>query len=235
MDTRKEKTREAYNAIASIYEEDFGKDREYFNLFILPILFDIRKHHLAGPIVDLGSGPGNVVDYLVENEVENQIIAVDFAAKFCELLQEKFQETPKVKVAESDMIQFVANQPPDSIAAYIANYSLIHVPDESFDELLRSMYQTLEIGGYLAFAVWGGIKKQMEPVPYQVQSDLRLQSETVLESYMNNFTVDELRGRLTHAGFVDIFLKTFKTDPLPGEFDQPKIIGYAKKFFASNN
>jgi SAM-dependent methyltransferase len=235
MDSRIKKTQDAYNAIAKIYEQDFGNDNEFFDLFVLPVAKGLSENKLSGHIVDLGSGPGNVVDYLVSTGVTNEIVAVDFASRFCDLLRKKYVNNPRIEVVEGDMIAFVEKQAADSISAYVANYSLIHVPDEDFDSFVKSVYRSLQPGGYLSLAVWGGNTKQMELEPYQVQHDPRLHNDVILESYLNNFSENELLTRLKSAGFIDIFLKTFQTEPLPGEFNQPKIIGYAKKSFSSNS
>lgn len=230
MDIKKLNTQQAYNAIAEIYNSDFGKDREFFDIFLDPAINDIVNKNISGEIIDLGSGPGNVVDYLLEKELENRIIAVDFAEKFCHLLQTKYSNVPQVKVVNDDMVRFMTNHTiSNTIALVIANYSFIHVPDNEFDGLLRNIYLSLVRGGYLVFAVWGGKHKGMEPEPYQVQQDQRLKVDIKLESYMNNFSEAELKERLKSSGFDISVIKSFKTPPLPGEFNQPKIVAYSRK------
>jgi SAM-dependent methyltransferase len=230
-DPRKHLTQHNYSGIADLYTIDFGSDREHFADFLVPLIDQIKKKGLAGPIIDLGSGPGNVIDYVLEFPLKNPLVAVDFTPEFCEKLRSKYHGNDRVLLVYGDFVEYVATQPHNSVAAYLANYSIIHVPDEEVDGFFTSLYESLAPGGMFVCSVWEGEKKGMEHEPYQVQHDPRLQVRENLESYLNSFTENELRSRLEEAGFSivksEVFLPTASlvsaTAPEPGEFLQRKL------------
>jgi SAM-dependent methyltransferase len=229
MDQRKQLTQKNYSGIADLYTADFGADNEHFDEFIDPLIKEIEQKGLLGQIIDLGSGPGNVIDYLLKFNPDNELIAVDFTPEFCKKLKIKYQKNEKVKVVQGDFVQYVSSQPINSVVAYIASYSVIHVPDEEIGEFFKSLHSSLVVGGLFAFSVWEGEKKGMEKEPYQVQHDNRLQVQENLESYLNNFTEDELRERLSKAGFSILKSQAFAPTAAPGEFPQGKVWILAKK------
>src|SRR3989338_11059394 len=99
MDIRKKHTQKTYSVIHHLYTEDFEKDYENFHL--IDNLLDLLKHHKLQkyPVVDLGSGPGRVIDYILKKDRKlASIIAVDFEKNFCEKMKNKYQNLNKVKV-----------------------------------------------------------------------------------------------------------------------------------------
>lgn len=228
MDTKRQKTKETYNAIAKVYTEDFGKDNEHFDIFIDRLISDLKSLDQTKMVIDLGSGPGNVIDYLLSHNISNPITAVELSDAFAEILQTKFKTSEQVRVIHGDMIKYVESLPSKSVAAYIANYSIIHIPDNEIEKLFRELKRTLVRNGIFTFSVWGGTEKGMQPEPYQVQRDSRLDHPEKLESYMNNFTEIELKKRLEAQGFKVLDIRSFTITPLPGEFNQPKIWVYVR-------
>ncbi|MFC1653489.1 methyltransferase domain-containing protein [Patescibacteria group bacterium] len=229
MDSKKKSTQQTYSSIASLYTEDFGKDREDFEIFIYKAIDRLKTLSLKGSVVDLGSGPGNVVDYLIEKGVDNKIIANEFTPEFSKALEEKYSQSNQVSINSEDMVKFVPSLKESSISLYIANYSIIHIPDDEVDPLFNEIYKTLEPKGLFVLAVWGGSKKDMEEEPYQIENDKRLNTNKKLLSYMNNFSKDEMKHRLTNAGFTSIETKVLETEPVPGSFNQPRILAFATK------
>jgi SAM-dependent methyltransferase len=228
MDQRKQATQYDYAYIHQIYSQDFGADHQHFDL-IDDLLSKLNENHLDHkPIVDLGCGPGTVTDYLYKHGVK-QIIANDFVPEFCQMLISRYSKYKTIKVISGDMVEFVKNQPPNSIAAYIANFSIIHIPDEEVDQLFKDIYQSLCLHGLFLMSCNQGTYKGMEPEPYQAQHDKRLNIQTKLETYMNYFTSEELTLRLENVGFKMINLKTFQQALVSGDIDAPKIWLMAKK------
>ena len=223
-DLRKTKTKNDYAIISSMYEDDFGKDYDHFD-FIDQTLFSLEESNIKLPIVDLGSGPGVVARFLEGRGVAN-IISVDITPEFCQMTKTNTRYT---KVICEDMVSYVDKQKDQSIGAYIANYSIIHIPDEEVDILLQNIHRSLTVNGIFMMSCHRGIFKGMEQEPYQTQNDSRLNNSEKLETYMNYFTPEELKERIHASGLIIVRLETYKTKDVPGELPVPKIWLLAKK------
>ena len=127
------------------------------------------------------------------------------------------------------MLEVLKTQPNSSVAAYIANYSLIHIPDEEVDLLLSHVCRSLATGGYFMMSCHKGTYKGMEQEPYQAQKDSRLNVEDILSTYMNYFTEEELQRRIENAGFELRKMDTVEATDVPGEIPVPKIWVLAQK------
>lgn len=219
-DRRKLLTQKDYSKISEIYAVDFGNDRDHF-VYIDDAIELLQKRNLSrSPCIDLGCGTGTVTDYLIEKGLTN-IIAVDLTPEFCEIVKNKHKN--KVKVINEDMSEIIGKFEDSSIAAYFANFSIIHIPDEEIDDLLKSITQTLLPGGLFVMSCHKGTFKGMEQEPYQTQKDSRLRVKEKLFTYMNYFTEGELRKRVAKAGMQIVKLETFEPETATGELPVPKI------------
>ena len=230
MDIRKKHTQKTYSVIHNLYTEDFGKNYENFH-FVDDLLKLIKLPKLQKyPIVDLGTGPGNVVDYILKKEESlSSIIAVDFEKNFYEKLKKKYLKVNNVKVVHEDMLEFTARQTNNSVGAYIASYSLIHIPDFEIDELFLFINRSLVEKGLFLFSCYRGTDKKLEQEPYQVFRDTRLQHEGILLIYMNYFTEHELRERLRKAGMDILKMEIFPPSSKRGDFPNKQIWVIAEK------
>ncbi len=224
MDTQKKLTQKNYSIIANLYIEDFEKD--YQNFHFIDDAIKLRKIHKLShyPIVDLGSGPGTVIDYMIKKDKHiRALVAVDFNESFCHRMNHKYIHNQNVKIVCEDLVKYVAEQKPSSIGVYIASFSLIHIPDHEIDALFVSIHKTLVKGGIFVFSCHRGVKKGMEQEPYQKIQDTRLKHESVLLNYMNYFTEHELRERLRKAKLEIIKMEVIDASVKIGEFDNKKI------------
>lgn len=229
MDIRKQHTKDDYAAIAKLYTMDFEKHNRGLDIFINPLVSKLVENNLEKSIIDLGTGSGKVINYLIKLGVKNKIIGVNFVQEFCDNLKIKYSDKQQVEIVCDDFIDYVAKQPNDFISAYTANYSIIHVLDEELDSLIKNIERSLQKNGLVVFTVYEGIKKGMEPEPYQIENDPRFKVKEPLESYLNNFTKKELKERLKKAGLKVINIQNLEIDVLPGEYDQSKIWVLAQK------
>ncbi len=228
VDDRMLSTQRNYAAIVRPYTEDFGDDHRHLEDFIDPMLSIIAGINLDGPFIDLGSGPGNVVDYLLKKKVSSDIIAVDFVEGFCQNLSEKYKPSSNVRVVNDNFVEFIAKQSDNSVAAYTAGFSIIHIPKEKIDPLFTDITRTLKPGGLFFFSVYEGMDKGMVPEPYQEDKDSRLDVTERLEAYMNNFQSNELNERLESVGMKKVKLMVVN-DGKPGEYSNSKIFGLFQK------
>lgn len=220
------KTIHNYEHIAGLYAEDFGDDMEHFD-FIGQAVALVRNRQLTGyPFLDLGSGPGNVVKYLLDRKVSN-IIAVDFTPAFIRILKDRFGDS--VTIVRDDMTGYLAERESSSAACIIASYSIIHIPINELKTLFSDISRTLVKGGVFVLACHKGTEAVFEPDPYQVNKDKRLKTEEKLESFIKYFTEEELRSYTADAGLSVIRMETFDPTIVSGEIPVPKIWLLAEK------
>jgi len=202
MDERKLKTKKSYEAISNLYQQDFEKDSEGFELIDLAIELLKRKDGSNLKVVDLGSGPGNVIDYLLSHKLADaRIEAVDFTDRFIEQLKAKYSDKNNIRIVNSEILDYLKAQSNSSVELFIASYSIIHIPDEEINDLFKEIFRVLVKGGVFVMSVHKGDYKGLENEPYWTQSDTRLKTTETLENYMNYFTEKELTERLAEAQF----------------------------------
>ncbi|KKR33823.1 MAG: Methyltransferase [Candidatus Gottesmanbacteria bacterium GW2011_GWC2_39_8] len=229
MDRRKTVTIYTYSAIHNLYTEDFGKDREHFYLIDEGLKLYLERKLDKYPVIDLGSGPGTVVDFISEKCPGVSITALDITPEFCEKLKEKFKNNTHIEIVNQDMVDYLKNTKEESVGMIIANYSIIHIPDEEVDGLLSTIKKSLVKGGVFIMSVHEGIFKGLEQDPYQVQRDVRLRTEAKLEVYVNYFRKEELEERLKKAGFTMRKIEKFSHRRVTGEMPADKIWVVAEK------
>lgn len=229
MDIRKQQTQKNYNEITQLYTEDFGEIQYFFDEFFDPLVSNLTQNNLKNTVVDLGTGPGNVVDYLLKFDIKNKIIGVEFAQEFCNKLKIKYSDKPQVDIVCDDFVDYVAKQPADSISAYVANYSIIHIPNEEINDLFKNIQKSLQRNGMIAFSLWEGEKKGMRQEPYQIENDQRLRTNSFLESYINDFTKKEIEKILKKVGLKIIKINVFDKKTLVSGYIKPRIFVLAQK------
>lgn len=228
MDLRKVATQFDYSQISEIYANDFGTQKENLSFF-KDLIFLLKKRHLEEKlIVDLGSGPGPELDYLFKNGLKN-ITAVDFVPEFVSLIKAKYRQEKTVQVVYQDLVEYVKKLPSLSVACFVANFSLIHIPDEEINSLFSHLARTLTWNGLFFASFHEGTFKGMEEEPYLTGKDPRMITVDKLEIYMNYFTENELKKRLQKAGFKIKKLEVTKPIFKPGEIDVKKIWVLAEK------
>ncbi|OGK17693.1 hypothetical protein A2866_05930 [Candidatus Roizmanbacteria bacterium RIFCSPHIGHO2_01_FULL_39_8] len=202
MHLYKKHTQKTYSIISDLYTSDFEKDYGNFH-FIDQFLKLIKLHKLElYPLVDLGTGPGTAINYILNKQHNlSSISGVDFEKKFCDYLKNKYKTFNRIKIIHEDMVDFTSKQKKNSVGSYIACYSIIHLPDHEIDELFMFIQRSLVKKGLFIFSCFRGTKKELEQERYQVIRDLRLHHDEPLMTFMNYFTETELKKRLYNIGF----------------------------------
>ncbi len=229
----KQKTQQDYSAISQLYIADFGSNHTHFELIDKLIGIIRERRLLLRPTIDLGSGPGTIVDYLIKKGLW-KVIAVDITPEFCDYMREKFKnlEGAFVDILEGDMVELMQKELQGwrgYTAAITAGFSIIHIPDNEVDGLLKNIYDLLFAGGVFYMSCHEGTSKGMELEPYTNQKDKRFKTHERFEVYMNYFTKEELRTRIEKVGFEIIDLIRYEPDILPGEIPVAKLQVLAQK------
>ena len=208
MDKRKLLTKNDYSKIYRLYADDYGNDNEHFDLIDKSIDIVTQRNLLKYQVIDLGTGPGNVTDYLLNKNISN-IIAVDFSPEFIRFLKKKYSGNKLIHVVCSDMLEYLKQRKPSSACLITAGFSIIHVVDKEVDELFKEIHRVLVPGGLFVMSCFKGVYKGREKEPYQTQKDKRLVVEKPLELYMNYFTENELQKRTEKAKLKIVELNTY--------------------------
>lgn len=167
---------QAYEAVAEQYVELFGavdrvpaQDLEVIGRCLGPI---------AGPVVDLGCGPGHLTAFLAS--VHPDVTGIDRVPAF---LAHARRAHPGVRFEEASLLELSTR-----MAGALAYYSLIHLPPAVVDRALERLHGLMDPGGVLVvgFFSWS----VLEPFDHKVLTAYR-------------WPVDALAGRLAAAGFVE--------------------------------
>lgn len=139
------RVRDSYDTVAIDYAASVaGVERKPFDLALLAQFAQMLPG--AGPVWDLGCGPGDVTRCLHGLGVE--VCGVDLSPA---MVGEARRLHPDLTFQVGDLTRL--DTPAGSLAGVTAFYSLIHVPPERLGTVLAGIHRTLRPGGPLAIAV----------------------------------------------------------------------------------
>lgn len=185
-----------YDEVAETYvDRMYGElahkplDRELLDAFAAEMMG-------AGPVCDLGCGPGHVSRYLRDRGVD--VIGLDIADG---MLAHARRLNPDITFLQEDMTALT--QPDATWAGILAFYSLIHVPRGEMVEALRGLRRVLQKGAPLFLAFHLGTE------------DLHIEDflghAVSLDFFL--FTSSEMQGYLESADFE--IERVTERDPYP--------------------
>jgi SAM-dependent methyltransferase len=134
-------TRQSYDRIAAGYAETFADELDRMPLH-RALLTWFAELVGDGPVLDVGCGPGRTTGFLHRLGVD--IAGVDLSPGFLAIAR---AENPDIRFTEGSMLAL--DQPDGSLAGLLANYSLIHIPDEVLPEVLAGFHRVLRPRGWL--------------------------------------------------------------------------------------
>jgi len=156
------KTRTSYDTIAAEYAKQFEDEFQQHPLH-RALLTWFAGIVADGPVLDVGCGPGRTTGFLHALGVD--VAGFDLSPGFLAIARE---ENPDIQFTEGSMLAL--DQAPGSLAGLLANYSLIHLPDEVLPEVLAGFNRALRTGGYLwvAFQVGDVPRHRTEAWGYDI-------------------------------------------------------------------
>ncbi len=113
-------------------------------------LFEQVAHALGRRVLEVGSGTGNITQFL--SAADRQVMATDVVPAYRGELQRLFGDKPNVQIGKFDL---TATAPPELIADPFDTVVCLNVLEHIEDDLyaLRQMRDVLEPGGRLALLV----------------------------------------------------------------------------------
>ncbi|MFW9940822.1 MAG: class I SAM-dependent methyltransferase [Candidatus Thorarchaeota archaeon] len=143
---KKEIVRKGYNETAEILNKIVGIDRKEEEEQVKLLLKFSSRIPPNGRILDAGCGNGAYSHILSENF---EVIGVDISEKQIELAK---QNAPEAKFICQDITK--VNFPAEYFDGILAYYSIIHIPREEHQVVLRNFHRMLKING-IALCAFG--------------------------------------------------------------------------------
>jgi SAM-dependent methyltransferase len=171
-----DRVRLAYGAVADLYIDLFGSSDQVD----ADDLAFIGRHlaGCAGPVFDLGCGPGQITGYL--HSLGADVTGIDLVPEFIDHARAAH---PGVGFRLGTMDDV------DEAGGLLAWYSLIHRPPGELDAVLAGFRRALSPGGTLVVGFFDG--PELGPFDHRVTT-----------AYF--WPVDEFARRLTRAGFTEV-------------------------------
>lgn len=152
-------TRVSYDTVAGNYAEelrDVLRGKPYLRA-ALAVFAEVVQTGGAGPVADVGCGPGHVTAHLCGLGLD--AFGIDLSPVMIDVAR---REHPEVRFEVGSMTELELAD--GSVAGLLAFWSLVHVPDHALPGVLAQFRRVLRPGGPLVvgFHVGGGSKLKRE-------------------------------------------------------------------------
>jgi SAM-dependent methyltransferase len=140
-------TRAAYDDVAVLYSDLFrdALDRMPLERALIAAFAELVLAADAGPVADLGCGPGQVTAHL--HSLGLTAFGIDLSPTMIALAR---QEYPDLRFDEGSMTDL--DLPDQALGGILAWYSIIHTPPEQLPTVLTEFHRVLAPGGYVLLA-----------------------------------------------------------------------------------
>jgi SAM-dependent methyltransferase len=148
-------TRASYDSVAADYAERFqgelvGKplDRALFAAFA-----ELVQAAGAGPVADIGCGPGHVAAYL--HNLGLKAFGIDLSPEMIAVARRSY---PGLRFDEGSMTTL--DLPDGHLGGIVAMYSIIHIPPDQLPTVFAEFHRVLAPGGHLLLAFQAGDERR---------------------------------------------------------------------------
>lgn len=179
-------TADAYDAVAVPYLE---LARDYLDEFPLDraMLAAFAEHVRtagAGPVAELGCGPGVITAHL--RDLGLDVFGIDLSPVMIDLARETYPDL-RFEVGSMDALDL----PDGTLNGIVAWYSVIHTPPADMPSYFTEFRRVLAPDGHLLLAFFESEDEPVTPFDHKVTTAYR-------------WPIDELAGLATGAGFVEV-------------------------------
>ncbi len=200
-----DRTRAAYDAVATLYAEIFGNvlERLPMERAMLAAFAELVQAHDAGPVADVGCGPGHVTAHL--HALGPVTFGVDLSPAMVELAR---RAHPDLRFDEGSMTAL--DLADGVLGGILASYSVIHTPPRELPAAFTEFHRVLAPGGHLLLGFFAGDDPRPQEFDHKVALAYR-------------WSPDGLADLLRQAGFVEV--ARLRREPHDGErFQQAQLL-----------
>jgi len=179
--------RTSYDTVAGSYA-DFVReslDAEPYLRAVLALFADLVHGAGGGPVADVGCGPGHVSAHLQKLGVE--AFGVDLSPAMIDIAR---RDHPGLRFEVDSMTDLQLAD--TSVAALLAFWSLIHIPDDEIPAVLGHFRRVLRPGGPLLLGFHVGDESRLKTEGYGGHP---------MKVYVHRRQPDQVAGWLRDAGF----------------------------------
>jgi SAM-dependent methyltransferase len=179
-------TKAAYDAVASLYAELFSNVLETLPMerAMLAAFAELVQAHNAGPVADIGCGPGHVTAHL--HALGPTTFGIDLSSAMVALAR---RAHPDLRFDEGSMTAL--DLADGVLGGILALYSIIHTPPQQLPAVFTEFQRVLAPGGYLLLGFFAGD----DPLPQEIDHKVTL-------AY--RWSPDSLAELLRQAGFAEV-------------------------------
>lgn len=172
-----------FEQMASRYDTE---DRIALAQVITKEVREVLGDSRSGSLIDYGSGTGLVS--LELTDLTKSVLLVDSSEQMLKIAKGKIERRD---IANADVLysDFIQEKPKLKADIVLMSLVLLHIPDT--DKILREMHEVLNEGGKLIIV------------------DFDKHDEVSHPKVHNGFRHEELKNRLSHAGFNPLEIRTF--------------------------
>ncbi|MFC4056672.1 class I SAM-dependent DNA methyltransferase [Planomonospora corallina] len=154
-------TRASYDAMAVSYTEfvDGSLERMPMDRAMLGVFAELVRASGAGPVADVGCGPGRMAAYL--HELGVTVSGIDLSPRMVAIARQAY---PHLRFTEGSMTEL--DLPDACLGGVLAWYSTIHAPPEQLPGVAAEFHRVLAPGGHLLLAFMSGDRSMRTVEPY---------------------------------------------------------------------
>jgi SAM-dependent methyltransferase len=196
-------TRTSYDTVAASYAEFVrdALDQEPYLRAALALFADLVHTAGGGPVADIGCGPGHITAHL--HDLNLDAFGIDLSPAMIDLAR---REHPGLHFETGSMTDL--RLPDTSVAALLAFWSLIHIPDTAIPAVLEHFHRVLRPGGPLLLGFHTGDGHRLKTHGYGGHP---------MHVHVHRRHPDQVTGWLRDTGFTVTAQLLLDLDkPLPG-------------------
>jgi uncharacterized protein len=166
VQARDERVRRSYGAVASTYAEQLTDELDHlpFEAWLLRRIVDLADGH---PVVEVGSGPGHVTDFLAAAGAD--AMGIDLTPGMVEEARRRY---PDRRYEVGDLNQLMRPVNDTGWGAVLAWYSLIHTAASELPTSVAALARPIRPGGWLVIAMHAGAEVRHLESWWDVDVDL---------------------------------------------------------------